>query len=135
MFRHLLLTFIFLNPLHAGTITGTVPLPKNGNANNAAIEKYRGKVSGKVTKSPPLLAGVWLTSPTLKAPVKPASVTLNQKGYQFEKSLIVVSKNTEVFFPNKDPDYHHVFSLSRAKRFDIGRYTVSYTHLRAHGPY
>jgi hypothetical protein len=29
-----------------------------------------------------------------------------------------------VSFPNSDPTYHNVFSLSRAKTFDLGRYAA-----------
>lgn len=31
-------------------------------------------------------------------------------------------RGTTVSFPNRDDDYHNVFSYSKAKRFDLGRY-------------
>jgi len=86
------------------------------------MEKYRGKISGKVAPRPSTIAAVWLTSPTLSAPAKPKPVILAQKNYQFSKSLIVIPKGTTVTFPNNDPDYHNIYSLSKTKRFDLGRY-------------
>ena len=56
------------------------------------------------------------------SPKTPPPVTIAQKGYQFKVGLVVIPLNTTVFFPNQDPDYHNVYSLSRPKRFDIGRY-------------
>jgi Carboxypeptidase regulatory-like domain len=37
----------------------------------------------------------------------------------------VVPRCTTVEFPNNDNDYHNIYSLSRAKRFDVGRYKKS----------
>ena len=35
-----------------------------------------------------------------------------------------ITAGTTVDFPNHDRTYHNVFSLSRAKRFDLGRYAA-----------
>lgn len=47
---------------------------------------------------------------------------LNQKNKTFIPDLLVVQAGTTVGFPNLDPLYHNVFSYSKAKRFDLGRY-------------
>lgn len=52
-------------------------------------------------------------------------MALHQTNYQFAKSLIIISTGTTVFFPNNDPHYHNIYSLSRPKRFDLGRYKAS----------
>ena len=36
--------------------------------------------------------------------------------------MAAVTVGSEVEFPNDDPIYHNVFSLSRAKNFNLGRY-------------
>lgn len=108
----------------SGQIQGTVPLPQGGTPIVPA-EKYIGKVSGKVAPTPRLLAGVWLENTTLTAPANPKRVTLTQANYQFSNSLIVIPKGTSVAFPNNDSDYHNIYSLSRAKSFDLGRYKKS----------
>jgi hypothetical protein len=41
---------------------------------------------------------------------------------QFRPALLPVRVGTAVSFPNGDDFYHNVFSYSKAKRFDLGRY-------------
>lgn len=106
---------------HTGQIKGVVPLPKS-KAPSAPAKKYFGKISGKVVTAPAPIAGVWLENSSLSSPKAPADVTMGQNNYQFSSFLIIVPKNTRVFFPNKDSDYHNIYSLSRTKKFDLGRY-------------
>lgn len=51
-----------------------------------------------------------------------ANPTLAQKNQAFEPRVLAVAVGTAVDFPNLDPIYHNVFSLSPAKRFDLGKY-------------
>jgi plastocyanin len=105
----------------AGTVFGVVPLP-NRAAVRIPVEKYAGSISGKVGTSPPQIAGVWLERSGLAAPTNPPTVNLSQKNYQFNRSLLVIPKGSTVEFPNEDPDFHNIFSTSKTKRFDVGRY-------------
>jgi plastocyanin len=45
-----------------------------------------------------------------------------QEGYQFRPGVTAVRTGTQVAFPNRDDEFHSVFSYSKAKRFDLGRY-------------
>jgi plastocyanin len=124
-----ILSLILLLALHAeaaptGAVTGQIPLPARPRG-RIAVEKYTGTISGKVSPPPPPRAGVWLEGPGTNAPGAPPRVALTQQGYQFAHSLLVVPLRTTVEFPNDDPDFHNVFSLSRTKRFDAGRYKKS----------
>jgi plastocyanin len=47
---------------------------------------------------------------------------MDQRNETFLPHVLAVSVGTLVDFPNNDRTYHNVFSLSRAKRFDLGRY-------------
>jgi plastocyanin len=47
---------------------------------------------------------------------------LDQKNEAFYPYVLAVQAGTTVSFPNNDRTYHNVFSLSKAKRFDLGRY-------------
>jgi plastocyanin len=47
---------------------------------------------------------------------------IDQQGYQFRPSMAIVRAGTSVSFPNKDDEFHSVFSYSSAKRFDLGRF-------------
>jgi plastocyanin len=47
---------------------------------------------------------------------------LGQKDRRFSPDLVVVPMGSTVSFPNYDPIFHDVFSLSNAKSFDLGNY-------------
>lgn len=47
---------------------------------------------------------------------------IRQKGEEFLPHLVAVPVGSTVEFPNDDPIFHNVFSLSRAATFDLGRY-------------
>src|SRR5688572_32493520 len=49
---------------------------------------------------------------------------MDQRNERFVPHLLAVMVGTFVDFPNSDLTYHNVFSLSRAKRFDLGRYAA-----------
>ena len=50
------------------------------------------------------------------------SAVMSQTGERFEPHVLPVLQGTRVEFPNYDDVYHNVFSLSRARTFDLGRY-------------
>jgi hypothetical protein len=47
---------------------------------------------------------------------------LMQQDTMFAPAALAVQVGTTVEFPNRDPFFHNVFSYSKAKRFDLGRY-------------
>jgi plastocyanin len=49
-------------------------------------------------------------------------VRMDQRNETFFPYVLAVSVGTVVDFPNNDRTYHNVFSLSKARRFDLGRY-------------
>jgi plastocyanin len=55
-------------------------------------------------------------------PVAPMKVAVRQRNEAFTPRVVAVTVGSEVAFPNDDPIYHNVFSLSRAKPFNLGRY-------------
>lgn len=89
-------------------------------------------VTGRVTlydiASPPagISAVVWLTLIGQQAndppDVKPMHTVLRQKNKSFEPRLPTITKGSTVEFPNLDPWFHNVFSLSNGKKFDLGLY-------------
>jgi plastocyanin len=101
-------------------LSGSVPISRAAAA-PIAMEKYAGSISGRVNPAPSRLAGVWLEGPGVRA-TAPGTARLEQEGYQFRTGLLIVQTGTRVEFPNRDDDYHNVFSLSKTKRFDLGRY-------------
>ena len=54
--------------------------------------------------------------------VTPIRAVIRQHNETFTPRVVAVTLGSEVDFPNDDPIYHNVFSLSRAKNFNLGRY-------------
>ena len=52
----------------------------------------------------------------------PGRGVLDQKNQAFVPYVLAVTVGSTVDFPNSDRIYHNVFSLSKPKRFDLGRY-------------
>ena len=55
---------------------------------------------------------------------EPGRAAMDQRNETFSPRLLAVQTGTTVDFPNSDSTYHNVFSLSRARRFDLGRYAA-----------
>src|SRR6266404_5397100 len=49
---------------------------------------------------------------------------MDQRNETFVPHLLAITTGTTVDFPNSDKFYHNVFSLSKARRFDLGRYAA-----------
>jgi plastocyanin len=126
----LLIVFAAANPAGSAEIKGkvTVPaerkVPLKSNYSRGVFEpKIKGS-DGSAAVSPKMKVVVWAepSSGDVKY-VEPAEKPLiRQKDKMFDPDLLVVQMGTVVGFPNLDPLYHNVFSYSKAKRFDLGRY-------------
>lgn len=53
---------------------------------------------------------------------RPVTANMNQIGRHFEPDLLIVPAGSKVSFPNLDPVFHNVFSLSHTRDFDLGYY-------------
>jgi plastocyanin len=61
-------------------------------------------------------------APSSPAPPAAPVPAMRQEDLSFVPHVLAITKGTEVEFPNTDPVFHNVFSLSRAESFDLGRY-------------
>lgn len=50
------------------------------------------------------------------------TVQIRQSGYQFHPSMVAIQTGAKIDFPNLDDEFHNVFSCSKAKHFDLGRF-------------
>jgi hypothetical protein len=53
-----------------------------------------------------------------------------QKGETFVPRVLAITRGSSVGFPNDDPIFHNVFSLSSAATFNLGRYPQGQTRVR-----
>ena len=84
-------------------------------------QRYQNPAGGAIPPPEPPAAIVYLEG-QFPAPATPPRVQLPQKNFRFVTEVLPVRKGTTIEFPNDDDFYHNVFSYSKPKRFDLGRY-------------
>jgi plastocyanin len=52
---------------------------------------------------------------------------MDQRNETFVPHVLAITAGTTVDFPNSDRIYHNVFSLSKTRSFDLGRYAVGHS--------
>lgn len=105
-----------------GTLVGRAPLPKVRPL-KPTKDHYGSKVTSRI--DPPdapvsavVMQGTFAPAPPGSLPV----ARMSQRNYQFKPATLVIRTGTSVVFPNQDDMYHNVFSLSPARKFDLGKY-------------
>jgi len=103
-------------------IEGTVQLPKPS-FDRGLNQRYATAPDIALAPTNPPAAVVYLEGDFKgqgSVPKSPAQVA--QKNVAFAPDLLPVLVGTAVEFPNMDETYHNVFSYSKFKRFDLGRF-------------
>jgi plastocyanin len=59
--------------------------------------------------------------------VETTHAVMDQRGERFVPHVLAITTGTIVDFPNSDHIYHNVFSLSKTKTFDLGRYAAGHS--------
>lgn len=105
----------------AGSLEGHVTLPDRRATRTG--ERYQSS-TGEPREIQTVPAVVYIAGPVPGAgAARPSGPTdLVQQGESFRPTLLVIPVGSSVRFPNGDPLFHNVFSYSRPKRFDLGRY-------------
>lgn len=107
--------------LGEAVVEGRVTLPKSV-AKPVTPPRYENVPPAAIGRPEPPVAVVYLEGPT-NVPASRTNAVLTQKHLQFAQGLLPIQMGTGVEFPNLDNQYHSVFSYSKPKRFDLGRYT------------
>jgi len=104
-------------------IEGTVQLPKPS-AVYSFNQRYATGADIPMAPTNPPAAVVYLEGNfSAQRDVAPrAAGRMAQKNMAFAPDLVPVLVGSVVDFPNMDDTYHNVFSYSKTKRFDLGRY-------------
>ena len=55
---------------------------------------------------------------------EPVRARMDQRNETFLPHVLTIDAGTLVDFPNNDKTYHNVFSLSKTRKFDLGRYAA-----------
>ena len=108
------LTKASLRPVATAYGRGVLVEPKKGPENLTASELDR--IAIYIESEQPLSA-------------EPVTAVIEQRDRQFVTQTVVIPQGSEVSFPNFDPIFHNVFSLSKARSFDLGNYSKSQTRI------
>ncbi|MFN2386615.1 MAG: carboxypeptidase regulatory-like domain-containing protein [Thermoanaerobaculia bacterium] len=101
-----LLPLLLLSPSPSGTVSGRVTLLKNG-----------------VSRADASNVAVWLEGVRVKQSAGGAVLGQMESAKKtFTPRVVVVPREAGVEFPNSDPIFHNVFSVSGPNRFDLGLY-------------
>ena len=110
-------------------VAGRITLEKRSNTQLLAPAVYDLRGSA-VSSTSPLSkrssgydsVGIWLeSSASMTAPAVKAK--MRQQNQHLEPELLVLPVGSTVDFPNLDPIFHNIFSLSRTQSFDLGYYS------------
>jgi plastocyanin len=58
---------------------------------------------------------------------EPRHARMNQRNESFVPHVLAITAGSWVDFPNNDRTYHNVFSLSKTKSFNLGRYAAGHS--------
>ena len=139
-----ILAFVFVSSVPSASsvsLVSSVPRPAGSGANNGEI---RGRVEVRRVVTPmerrPGVAElgtppgrsvpdlrrsvVYLESAPRGAfePSEAGRAVMDQRNETFVPHVLAITTGTTVDFPNSDKFYHNVFSLSKIRSFDLGRY-------------
>lgn len=107
-----------------GAVAGKVTITKEHRAPLATSAYGRRDVPTRSARAAPETRNIviYITGLKSPAPPPPMRAQIVQRDEQFVPQLTVVTAGSTVDFPNQDPFFHNVFSLSKAATFDLGRY-------------
>lgn len=106
-----------------GRVVGSVKLTLAAVGRSPATAYERRGVAPRAKPLPEMRSVViFFSDIRTPARVAPVKASIAQKDEQFAPHLVAVTAGSSVAFPNQDPFFHNVFSLSRGATFDLGRF-------------
>jgi len=122
----LVLTTVTLTPAQpeTGSITGHVrlttriraPLPANVYPSRS-IGRHDAPAAPEIRN-----VVVYLKDAVFRGTLPASKAELHQRNETFVPHVLAITRGSTVEFPNDDPFFHNVFSLSSAAKFNLGRY-------------
>jgi plastocyanin len=113
-----------------GTIAGKVTLTAAVRGVPLASNAYQPRAVGRHEpgRAPEIQnVVVYLKDAAFKGVLPASRQVVEQRNETFVPRVTVVTRGSVVAFPNGDPYFHNVFSLSRVATFDLGRYRQGQT--------
>ncbi|MFI5372087.1 MAG: hypothetical protein ACHQ52_11060 [Candidatus Eisenbacteria bacterium] len=121
---------------HAAVLRGELHIPSSSQRIETVSSPYAGQ-AGSLAHVPPTMHGaprdavIYLdhipASAESALTAAAGSPRLVQRDQSFDPRVLAVAVGSSVDFPNADPIFHNVFSVSPVKRFDLGRYSKGHS--------
>ncbi|NOT32787.1 MAG: hypothetical protein HOP12_01320 [Candidatus Eisenbacteria bacterium] len=116
-------------PAHAAVLSGFVHTPNDGGSARSTANAYAGRANSLPGRHETRVGAV--TDAVIYFEETPAGTlpensdrgrTLAQRDQAFVPRVLAIPVGAAVDFPNMDPIFHNVFSVSPACHFDLGKY-------------
>jgi plastocyanin len=118
-------TVVIKKKLTKRRVTASVPLYERGPAVELGADGEQDPLAFERSRVAVYLEG---TIPAA-TPAVAMAVRMEQTNRRFSPETVVIPAGGKVSFPNLDPIFHNVFSLSSPKMFDLGNYPRGDTRL------
>ncbi len=110
-------TVVIKKKLTKRRVTAEVPMYQRGTGVALAADAEEDPLAFERSR-----VAVWLEGPLSRDAPSGVAARLDQTNRRFSPELLVIQAGSKVSFPNNDPVFHNVFSLSGPKSFDLGNY-------------
>jgi plastocyanin len=113
-------TIVIKKRLTKPRVTAQVPAYQRGPAVDLIRDEEESPLAFERSRVAVYLEGQF----SQQAPVAPVTLKMEQSNRRFTPELLVIQAGSRVSFPNQDPIFHNVFSLSGPASFDLGNYPM-----------
>lgn len=113
-----------------GTVAGKVVITARVKGAPLASTAYPGRTVGdRQTSAASELKNVvvYIKDASYRGALPPKPAELKQEHEMFVPHVVAITRGSKVGFPNADPFFHNVFSLSSVATFNLGRYPTGQT--------
>lgn len=110
-------TVVIKKKLTRRRVTAEVPMYQRGTAVALSADAEADPLAFERSR-----VAIWIEGPISKDSAAAPAAKLEQTNRRFSPEIIVIPAGAKVSFPNNDPVFHNVFSLSGPKSFDLGNY-------------
>jgi len=112
-------TIVIKKKLTKRRVTAQVPMYQRGPAVELSADREEDPLAFERSRVAVYLEGKF--SPRA-SPADVVAAKMEQVNRRFAPETVVIQAGSKVSFPNNDPIFHNVFSLSGPKTFDLGNY-------------
>lgn len=110
-------TVVIKKKLTRRRVTAEVPMYQRGPAVDLGGDRQEDPLAFERAR-----VAIWLEGALPQNAPSGAVASMEQQNRRFTPEMLVIQAGSKVSFPNEDPIFHNVFSLSGVKSFDLGNY-------------